>query len=211
MTRRLGFALLPRADHLRTAVQLQRDVGGGVHLRPRLHPDGNLPHVTVFQGPFADSLAPEKALETIGASAVENGLRGEVSLASTGVVYQPTGWLFLALERPPLLQALQAAALAVLDPHLDRAFFDGDKDVSRFTDDERTSYERYGYRYTGDAYAPHVTLGRTDEETALQLARTARDRVSLPKEWVFDRLSFYVMGEHGAHAETLLERPLSRT
>ncbi|MFF9485475.1 2'-5' RNA ligase family protein [Streptomyces sp. NPDC014676] len=211
MTRWLGVALLPRADHLRTAVRLQGEVGGDVRLRPPLHPDGNLPHVTVFQGPFKDSLVPAEALELIGTAAAENGLRGEVRLSSTGVVYQPTGWLFLALERPPLLESLQEAALAALDRHLDRASFDGSKDVSRFTADERAGYERYGYRYTGRAYAPHMTLGRAEEETALELARTAQDRVNLPKEWVFDRLSFYVMGEHGAHAETLLERPLART
>ncbi|MZE79710.1 2'-5' RNA ligase family protein [Streptomyces xinghaiensis] len=206
MTQWLGVALLPRADHLRAAVRLQRDIGGEVSLRPRLEPDGNLPHVTVFQGPFADSLDPAEALESIGTAAAGNGLHGELSLSTTDVVYQPTGWLFLALERPPLLEALQEAALAALDRHLDRAAFDRDKDTSRFTDDERASYERYGYRYTGAAYAPHVTLGRAEENTALELVRTARDRAGLPKEMVFDRLSFYVMGEHGAHAETLLER-----
>ncbi|MBQ0984706.1 hypothetical protein KBZ10_09290 [Streptomyces sp. F63] len=132
-------------------------------------------------------------------------VRGEFSLSTTDAVYQPTGWLFLALERPPLLEALQEAALAALERHLDRASFDRDKDISRFTDDERASYERYGYRYTGAAYAPHVTLGRTEENTALELAGSARDRAGLPRELVFDRLSFYVMGEHGAHAETLLE------
>ena len=93
---------------------------------------------------------------------------------------------------------------------LDRASFDGTKDLSRFTDNERASYQRYGYRYTGDAYAPHMTLGRAPEEVALDLVRTAPERVvALPKEWVFDRLSVYVMGQHGAHAETLLERPLA--
>ncbi|MBT3153854.1 2'-5' RNA ligase family protein [Streptomyces sp. CHD11] len=211
MTRWLGVALLPRADHLRAAVRLQADIGGEVRLQPPLHPDGNLPHVTLFQGPFENTLVPQEALELIGTAAFDSGLHGEVPLSSTGVVYQPTGWLFLALERPPLLEALQKAALTALDRHLDRASFDGDKDVSRFTGAERASYERYGYRYTGEAYAPHMTLGRTEEETALELVRSARDRVDLPKEWVFDRLSFYVMGQHGAHAETLLERPLSRT
>ncbi|MFE5596076.1 hypothetical protein [Streptomyces sp. NPDC056549] len=213
MTRWLGVALLPRADHLHAAVQLQRDIGGEVMLQPVLHPNGNLPHVTVFQGPFSDSLAPEAALEVISASMDGSGLCSEISLTSMGLVYQPTGWLFLALERPPLLEVLQKAALAVLERHLDWAFDedeDEDKDMSRFTDDERISYERYGYRYTGTAYAPHVTLGRTEESTALELVRTARGGVTLPRQWTFDRLSFYVMGEDGAHAKTLLERPLGQ-
>ncbi len=210
MTRWLGVALLPRADHLRAAVRLQKDVGGDVPLEPPLRPDGNLPHVTVYQGPFMDSFVAMEALERIGTSATDVGPHGEVALRGTGVVYQPTGWLFLALERPPVLEALQETALAALAPHLDRASFDGTKDLSRFTDNERASYQRYGYRYTGDAYAPHMTLGRAPEEVALDLVRTAPERVvALPKEWVFDRLSVYVMGQHGAHAETLLERPLA--
>ncbi|MFF7263605.1 2'-5' RNA ligase family protein [Streptomyces sp. NPDC008159] len=211
MTRWLGVALLPRADHLRAAVRLQKDVGGDVALEPPLHPDGNLPHVTVFQGPFTDSLDPAEALKSIGTSAAGAGLRGEVALCSEGVVYQPTGWLFLALERPSLIEDLQKTALATLAPHLDRAAFDGTKDLSRFTDDERASFKKYGYRYTGDAYAPHMTLGRTSENVALDLVRTASQRVALPKEWVFDRLSLYVMGQHGAHAETLFDRPLDAT
>ncbi|AWK10717.1 hypothetical protein DDQ41_19455 [Streptomyces spongiicola] len=208
MTRWLGVALLPRTDHLRAAVRLQRDLGGDVPLRPPLDPDGNLPRVTLFQGPFSESLAPKEALGLIGAAAVEIGLRGEAALAGTGVAYQPTGWLFLTLERPRPLVELQAATLAVLERHLDRESFDGDKDVSRFTAAERASWRRYGYRYTGDACAPHITLGRAEEETARELVRTAPDRVTVAKEWVFDRLSFYVMGEHGAHAQTLLEAPL---
>ncbi|NJQ01161.1 2'-5' RNA ligase family protein [Streptomyces zingiberis] len=206
MTRWLGVALLPRADHLRAAVRLQQDIGGEVPLRPRLAPDGNLPHVTVFQGPFADSLDPAEALGSIATAVAGSGLRGEVSLATTDVIHQPVGWLFLSLERPPLLEALQEAALTVLERHLDRASFRRARDTSRFSDEERASYERYGYRYTGTAYAPHVTLGRAAEHTVLELARTARDRAGLPKELVFDRLSFYVMGEQGAHAKTLLER-----
>jgi hypothetical protein len=189
-------------------VQLQRNVGGGVGLEPSLNLNGNLPHVTVFQGSFSDSLTPTEALSGIAGSAADVGLRGELSLSSPGVTYQPIGWLFLALERPPLLEALQEATLAALAPHLDGSAFAGDKDVSRFTDSERASYETYGYRYTGDAYSPHMTLGRAPEDVAVELVRTAQERVAVPKTWVFDRLSFYVMGPHGAHAETLLERPL---
>lgn len=79
-----------------------------------------------------------------------------------------------------------------------------------FTEGERASYARYGYRYTGEAYAPHITLGCTDEDAAQELVRVAGERSSVPGSWIFDRLSFYVMGEHGAHAQTLVERELKR-
>jgi hypothetical protein len=96
----------------------------------------------------------------------------------------------------------------VLAPHLDRAAFDTSKDTSRFSPDERASFAEYGYRYTGDAYAPHITLGRAEEDIALKLVASAPERTSMQKEWTFDRLTFYVMGEQGAHAEKLVERAL---
>lgn len=208
MTRWLGVALLPRADHMRSAIKMQKHVRGDHVLQPPLTMDGNLPHVTVFQGPFVDALDPHRELERISGSV---SLPTEVRLGFTGIVYQPTGWVFLSLERPPLLDKLQDAVLAVLARHLDRDAFDTSKDTSKFTEDERASYAEYGYRYTGDAYSPHITLGRAEEQVARELVRSAADHSSVPGEWVFDRLSFYVMGEHGAHAETLTERALERT
>ncbi|MFG1806245.1 2'-5' RNA ligase family protein [Streptomyces sp. NPDC049040] len=208
MTRWLGVALLPRADHLRSAIRVQQEVAGGHTLQPPLTPEGNLPHTTVFQGPFLDTLEPDVELDRIGGAL---SLPEEIRLHSTGVVYQPTGWVFLSLERPPLLEKLQDVVVGALAPHLDRDAFDTAKEVSRFTDNERTSYARYGYRYTGEAYTPHITLGRTEEQAAQALVRDAAARSSVPAAWIFDRLSFYVMGEHGAHAQTLVERALKRT
>ncbi|MGW6634683.1 2'-5' RNA ligase family protein [Streptomyces cyaneofuscatus] len=205
MTRWLGVALLPRADHTRVAIRLQQSLGGGRPLQPPLSEDGNLPHLTVFQGPFEDRLDPDRELVRIKAAL---SLPDQLSLASAGIVHQPTGWLFMSVERPALLAKLQEVVLDGLAPRLDRQAFDTSKDVSRFTEPERASFARYGYRYTGEAYAPHITLGRTDEATALELVRTAPERTRVPAEWIFDRLSFYVMGEHGAHAEKLAELPV---
>ncbi|MFI5727445.1 2'-5' RNA ligase family protein [Streptomyces cyaneofuscatus] len=205
MTRWLGVALLPRADHTRVAIRLQQSLGGDQPLQPPLSEEGNLPHLTVFQGPFEGSLDPERELARIKAAL---SLPDQLSLASAGIVHQPTGWLFMSVERPALLEKLQEVVLDGLAPRLDRQAFDTSKDVSRFTEPERASFARYGYRYTGEAYAPHITLGRTDEATALELVRTAPERTRVPAEWIFDRLSFYVMGEHGAHAEKLAELPV---
>ncbi|MCX0244426.1 hypothetical protein [Streptomyces drozdowiczii] len=206
MTRRLGIALLPCPEHTRTAIQLQQDLGAsGEPLRPVLGEDGNLPHLTVFQGPLDDGLEPGPLLERTAASL---SLPAAISLGSAGLVHQPTGWLFMSVERPALLGKLQETVIGLVGPHLDRTAFDAVRDLSHFTEAERASHARYGYRYTGEAYAPHLTLGRTDEETATALARTGPRSVAVPRTWIFDRLSCYVMGEHGAHAETLAVRPL---
>ncbi|MFG2334915.1 hypothetical protein ACGFMM_35670 [Streptomyces sp. NPDC048604] len=206
MTSWLGVALLPSPAHQTAAIRLQNDVGGGLALHPPLSPDGNLPHVTVFQGPFLDSLDPSTELDRI-VTAV--GTSRCIALASAGVVYQPTGWVFLSLERRPLLEKIQQTALEALTPHLDRAAFERSKDVSQFSDEERESFARYGYRYTGAAYAPHITLGRAEETVARELVRSVPGRVHVPEGWVFDRFSFYVMGESGAHAEIVEEVALA--
>ncbi|MEV5603166.1 hypothetical protein AB0L33_17165 [Streptomyces sp. NPDC052299] len=205
MTRKLGIALLPWPEHTRAAVRLQQDLGVGEPLRPVLSEDGNLPHLTVFQGPFDHRLEPGPVLERIAASL---SLPAAISLASAGLVHQPSGWLFLSVERPVLLEKLQETVIGLVEPHLDRAAFDTARDRAHFTEAERAGFARYGYRYTGEAYAPHLTLGRTDEETAAALARTGPRHTALPGTWIFDRLSCYAMGEHGAHAETLAVRPL---
>ncbi|MFD8727791.1 2'-5' RNA ligase family protein [Streptomyces sp. NPDC059611] len=205
MTRWLGVALLPYPGHIRAAIRLQQSLGGSLPLHPPLSEDGNLPHLTVFQGPFEGGPDPEQELTRITAAL---SLPDQLSLASVGVVHQPTGWLFMSVERPALLEKLQEVVLDGLAPHLDRQAFDTAEDTSRFTEPERASLARYGYRYTGEAYAPHITLGRTDEATALNLERTASEHTRVPTEWIFDRLSFYAMGEHGAHAEKLAERPV---
>ena len=208
MTQWLGVALLPMADHMRSAIKVQEDVGGGYGLRPELSIGGNLPHVTVFQGPFIETLRPDREISLISRSM---SLPKEIHLAFAGFVYQATGWVFLSLERPPFLEKLQEATLAVLDPYLDREAFDTSKDTSRFTAGESASYERYGYRYTGDAFAPHITLGRSEEGIAREIVRAAPERAQVPAKWAFDRLSFYVMGENGAHSEILVEERLDRT
>lgn len=208
MTSWLGVALLPSADHMLSAIQLQEEIGGEHRLHPTLAADGNLPHVTVFQGPFTASLDPEKELGKISGSTT---LPKVIRLATVGVVYQPTGWVFLSLEKPPLLHGLQQTVLKALESHLDREAFDTAKDTTHFSESERAGFVQYGYRYTGDAYAPHITLGRAEERIAQNVVRTAPERAAVPAHWVFDRLSFYVMGEHGAHAQTLAERALDRT
>jgi hypothetical protein len=203
----LGIALLPRGDYLDLAIRLQRSMGDGHSLRPRLTQAGNLPHVTLMQGPFHEGMNHREILESIGNLTT---LRGEVSAPSRGVAYQPKGWVFLNLVKTPALEEYQKACLTTVGPHMDLSAVDWDKDVSSYTRDETESYMTYGYRYVGAAFSPHITLGRTDEEGAKSLASVAAAGGLGSGDWVFDRLSFYVMGEEGAHAAQLAVFPLAR-
>ncbi|MFJ7416747.1 hypothetical protein ACIQWZ_39050 [Streptomyces sp. NPDC098077] len=120
MTRWLGVALLPSADHTRAAIRLQGSLSGDVPLQPPLSEHGNLPHLTVFQGPFQEDVDPGRELASIGAAL---SLPERLSLASVGIVHQPTGWLFMSVERPALLEQLQEVVLDVVARSLDRQAF----------------------------------------------------------------------------------------
>jgi 2'-5' RNA ligase len=188
MDQRLGIALLPRADHLRLVIRLQREMRRAVAhpdgLRPALSVDGNLPHLTLLQGSFSDSvpLVPLSALQGIVRSVA---LPSPLLLDSTGVRCHEGGWVFVSLARTPLLDAAQDAAVSACGT------------------------ATIGSRYLCGAYEPHITLARAaDQPTARQLAKAVGECVPLPRAWAFDRLSVYLVGESGAHSTTLASVPL---
>jgi 2'-5' RNA ligase len=202
----LGIALLPREDDLDRAIDLQQTIGDGNSLQPRLSRGGNLPHVTLLQGPFQEGVNHGEVLKRIIGIVAPQGY---VSVSSKGIGYQPKGWVFLNLARTATLEGYQDACLTAIRPHMDLTAVDLDKDISGYTEDERRSYLKYGYRYIGASFSPHITLGRTDEDKAMDLASTAARAGLGSGDWIFDRLSFYVMGEEGAHAGQLAELALT--
>jgi 2'-5' RNA ligase len=202
MTQWLGVALLPCGEQIEAAVNLQRQVGAGRLLKPVLNPIGNLPHMTIYQGPLLDSAEPEKILSLLKSEA---GEEPSILASATSVFYQETGWIFLGLERTLILQRLQSKTMSLIEGCIDGSAINRDRNVSRYSDLERQNYYQYGYRYVGEAFMPHITIGRTSEELARELAfLAARSRLG-EQTWTFDRLTFYEMGEDGAHASIVAE------
>jgi hypothetical protein len=78
----------------------------------------------------------------------------------TDLGYQPVGWLFLNLKLAPWLAELQRTTLEEVQPFIESAAIDRNKSLEGYTSAERRSYLRYGYRYTGSSFKPHITLGR---------------------------------------------------
>ena len=205
MTYWLGMALVPRADYIDAAIALQRRVGAGACLEPALSADGNLPHVTVYQGPLHDSVDLEKILVSLKA---ELGLASAISAAATEILYLPTGWIFLEVERAAVLEKLQVAALAAIEGGIDRAAIENSTEAAGYAGAHLENFRRYGYRFVGEAFLPHITLGRLDGDSGEEMAALASSPVALEpgeNDWVFDRLTFYEIGDHGAHAAKLAQ------
>ena len=86
----------------------------------------------------------------------------------------------------------------ILNPErLERAF-------DKQTEDQKLGIINYGYRYSEDAFMPHITIGRTTGEYDNRIIHILEDKLKdIPKEQTFDRITVYRMGANGTHAETL--------
>ena len=122
-------------------------------------------------------------------------------------VYQPQGWIFLQVAMEPRVQALHdttlsfASSYAVPPEHVDES------QIAHYSPVERESFLRFGYRYTGEALRPHVTLGRiATGDVSLEMSRELDELFARSGIHAVQRvyaLSVYEKGENGAHARTV--------
>jgi 2'-5' RNA ligase len=84
------------------------------------------------------------------------------------------------------------------------------EDMSQYSADETAAYLSFGYRYIGDSFRPHITLGRTKESDKTLSAElgTIYDTLLKNRLVQFDRLVFYRAGDFGVLAEVLQSVPI---
>jgi hypothetical protein len=146
-----------------------------------------LPHVTVLQAPFKEGFKPAATLKKFaGNQFVNHELRAH--LGSLKQIDQH--WLFLEVMNTAPLKELNAQIIADVEDWIDVAA--APVPTKAMTDVEQESYNRTGYRYNLEAYAPHFTVGVVDSAVKLPVA------FELTGSWVpFRRLAFCEHGDHG--------------
>ena len=203
---RTGVAIVPSAGQIRSVVELQARLMEVTALRPRLGVVECVPHVTLLQGRADGPLCSEDTLRRL---ATDLAARGEdLCSRGTGLVYRARGWYFLALDNTGWLHELHARVVDACRDRLRVATEDLAKDLTGYTDSEVENYRRYGYRYIGADYRPHVTLGRTpdrrragDEAKLMARFHNARPAIEIRP----DHLSVYEIGRDGAHLRAKLQ------
>jgi 2'-5' RNA ligase len=204
-----GVALLPDESFSSSMIQLQRDANALLPIEPRLSLTGNLPHVTLVQGQFSGEADFERLLQEVEQrwSQLEHK-----RLIPTRIVYQPRGWIFLEIEKTTDLDSLHRGLADIAATYLIPPQKPSSESLGDYTGAQRESFARYGYRYMYDCFYPHLTLGRTPREPTTEdiqrLHKHARD-LGLLTEFAVSTVSAYEMGPHGAHAATVLSRPLT--
>ncbi|MDJ0615538.1 MAG: hypothetical protein QNJ63_02125 [Calothrix sp. MO_192.B10] len=203
---KIGIALIPNQEMIASIIQLQQKVADCCILHPQLGTDINLPHITLLQGRFAESVDLIEVVSDTHQYFLEGNYSLEVRLQ--GIKYVPLGWYFLQPHNNPLFADTHQFVFERLKDCMVVTDEDKQKDISRSTLLEQSNYLNYGYRFIGQAFEPHITLGRTvnnlpcnhEEQLRLIFESSKQDY-----QGTIQRITVYKMGINGSHAETLYE------
>jgi hypothetical protein len=202
-----GLAALPSDDishrivSFRKFVEERRLVSG-----PSLGVNINIPHLTILQSPFKESdLTPSLLEEIVFNAGLEgNGLRGRFM----GLYEQTRGWCFMGVDCSSWGVALQDASLNLLKDSVIREAISWDGSEDLWKNSERENQMLWGYRYLGEDFIPHITLGRFDgidgsvpSGKLLELFESEFGGIGFE----FSRLVFYRAGEFGVLNSVLAE------
>lgn len=194
-----GLALLPSRPDQERLIEFQRR-HRALLPEPVLGLDQNVPHLSVLQCPFREELLNPAALNLLASRVLP--FRPSQRPIFTHAYYQPLGRIFAGVSLAGWDRKLQQEALIALEPLIDCSRIDR-SGLGALNQPERANQERYGYRFVGESYRPHITLGATDhrfldpglmEDFEAQFTGTPID---------FTRLAFYRSGAFGSAQEII--------
>ena len=207
--KKAGIALVPPKATIAALIDFQEGVLKSIDLEPVWGFEKNLPHLSLLQGSFDRSSDFREILQDLRDWFPLKGVGLDVTFAD----YVPVGWFFLVTERPNWLRRLHERAVKLSAPHLIPPSRPVKKKIDHYTEAERTNYLRYGYRYIGDCFSPHITLGRVrrieDVEVGKKCIADLLRWSEVPTRLPISEIAAFEVGENGAFAATLESVPLN--
>ncbi len=199
-----GIALIPNPDLIEYLIRLQDHLAPRVALAPALGTQTNLPHISLIQGLTGRRSAMQAMLGRL--HGVLSAAGRPLDLSLTRITHVEIGWFFWKVAQDAVLLALHDRTFALSKPFLKPpATYDAEY-ITTYSEIERRNFLRYGYRYIGQAYKPHVTIGRSrvaDPPTVLARLETYRRQHPIAMLQRFARLTLFGIGPNGAHQETV--------
>lgn len=216
---KLGIAMIPDDATIQKIVTLQQQVAGVCSLQPILGKDTNLPHMTLLQGRFSDLAQVYRSINDLRNYLQQTYVQQPEVFTFHWLecVYKPPGWYFLVphphtigdLAHQFCFNALKDEMFILeSDGTIVPAGSDRQKDMSGYTPSEALNYQKYGYRYIGQDFYPHFTLGQTGD--CLNSIALDKWMQSIPTQQLnisgkFVRLTLYQIGNHGSHRESVID------
>jgi len=126
------------------------------------------------------------------------------------VEYVERGWYFIGIESSQVV-SMHRRVFELLQDLLKPGIIRDRLSFDMYLPEEKDSFLRYGYRYTPNAYKPHITLGRTRSMTTIprnELLESITKRI-LPHRLLFDEVVVFEIGQNGTlrrklHSEKLI-------
>lgn len=187
-----GIALLPDEETSQKIIEFRnsrQDISG-----PKLGLDTNLPHLSLFQGMYPEDIDP-----TIVFSQIKRKAQTWDSVKFSKLSWEHGDWVFANVEIEKDILHMHDSALRFSSPVMSAPIVASG--IAKWRQVEQDAFYKFGYRYAGKAYQPHITLGSgefiteaMDEEFQ---ALFSGNRVS------FEKAVFYSAGERGVLAEVI--------
>lgn len=200
---KIGFALVTDEHFLEKIVNISNSMSKKCNFLNDLGVEHNLPHTTLFQGEFQDDFDFHEALKQIYSEMIKLNI---TSIDFTNVQYVPEGWYFYICKKTNELQALHEYTLQLVKDNVVLETNRLDRDVKNLSQEQIAGILNYGYRYSGEAFLPHITLARTKEKNNTDIINEFNEKLSvIPNNSRIQRITVYTMGENGTHKDTLDE------
>lgn len=200
---KIGFAIITEDCFVNQIVALEHQFHHKAHFFNSLGIVENLPHTTLFQGEMKEDINYFEIADYIADEYAK--LSKSRNLKFSNIKYVPHGWYFLMCKKSKELSTLHYLVLNKIKSFVVLP----DDRMERITEEmpiiQREAIREYNYRYAGEAFCPHITIGRSDSknEIILDEMNFALSQINLVAP--VDRITVYKMGANGTHEETLYE------
>jgi hypothetical protein len=195
----LGVGLIPSMRDMQRIIDCQAVVAQRESLSFKLNGTNCIPHLSLVHIRDVD-FRKFQGLQILQCSDFVSSVPIECEI--TGTSYIPRGWIFCDVARSENLMELHHNTFEFAKPYLTPGLA-RDKDISHYTDHQKIMYRSYGYRFIGDSFSPHVTLGRAAHEKMQSIDAVRCSASAITGTVSFDRLVLFDVGPNGTCREIL--------
>lgn len=204
LSTKIGLALIPDQAAINQIIACQEVMRQIYPLAPVLSANQNLPHITLIQGRFKSATPLIHLLEKLKSYLQSNKYSTKLSFFE--LYFRDGGWYYCLLADNEILRAAHDFVFSSLKDNL--VVLEEDREIGKENVSElvRKNWFEYGYGYIGDAFHPHVTIGRTSNFERCNQENELReifDAYLAGYQTSIESLTIYKLGENGSHSLTL--------